>query len=48
MKATQRVGVNDSALAAQLQRQGAQSFDKSWNDLMDTLASKSHVLGVIE
>ena len=32
-------------LAAQLQREGAESFDKFWNDLMDTIASKSQVLG---
>ena len=40
-----KVGVDNAALAAELQREGAQSFDKSWNDLMDTIASKSHVLG---
>ena len=40
-----KAGVDDAALAAQLQREGAQSFDKSWNDLMDTIASKSQVLG---
>ena len=40
-----QAGVNDAALAAQLQREGAQSFDKSWNDLMDTIASKSQMLG---
>jgi transaldolase len=40
-----KVGVDNAALAAELQREGALSFDKSWNDLMDTIASKSHVLG---
>jgi transaldolase len=40
-----RVGVNDSALAAQLQREGALSFDKSWNELMDSIESKSDALG---
>ena len=40
-----RVGVDNAALATQLQKEGAQSFDKSWNELMDTIASKSHVLG---
>jgi transaldolase len=39
------VGVDNAALAAQLQREGAQSFSKSWNELMDTIASKSHVPG---
>jgi transaldolase len=40
-----QVGVDNAALAAELQREGVQSFDKSWNDLMDTIASKSHMLG---
>jgi transaldolase len=40
-----RVDVDTAALAAQLQREGAQSFSKSWHDLMDTIASKSHVPG---
>jgi transaldolase len=40
-----QVGVDDAALAAELQRDGVLSFGKSWNDLMDTIASKSHVLG---
>jgi transaldolase len=39
-----RAGVDHAALAARLQREGAQSFTKSWNDLMDCLASKSAVL----
>jgi len=42
-----RVAVNDSALAAQLQREGALSFDKSWNELMDSIASKSDALGKV-
>ena len=41
----ERVGVNDSALAAELQREGALSFDKSWNELMDSIASKSNAVG---
>ena len=40
-----RAGVDDAALAAELQREGAESFDKSWNELMDTIASKSNALG---
>jgi len=40
-----QVGVDNEALAAELQGEGVQSFAKSWNDLMDTIASKSHVLG---
>ena len=39
------VGVDVAALAAQLQREGAQSFGTSWNELMDTIASKSNGLG---
>jgi transaldolase len=35
-----KVGVDYAALAAQLQREGAQSFDKSWNELIDAIASK--------
>ena len=40
-----QVGVDNAALAAELQREGAQSFDKSWNELMDSIASKSNALG---
>jgi transaldolase len=40
-----KVGVDNAALATQLQREGALSFDKSWKELMDTIASKSHILG---
>jgi transaldolase len=34
-------GVNQDELAAQLQREGAESFTKSWRDLLDVLVSKS-------
>ena len=37
-------GVDVNALAAQLQDEGAKSFVKSWNDLMDVINSKSAVL----
>lgn len=36
-----RAGVNDPALAAELQRESTKSFDKSWSDLMVCIASKS-------
>ena len=36
-----QVGVDDAALAAQLQHEGTRSFTQSWNDLMDCIASKS-------
>jgi transaldolase len=39
-----QAGVDDGVLAAQLQREGAQSFAKSWNDLIDRIASKSAAL----
>jgi transaldolase len=34
-------GVNDEALATNLQREGARAFAKSWQDLMACIASKS-------
>jgi transaldolase len=37
----QRAGVEQGALAAQLQREGARSFSKSWTDLLACLESKS-------
>jgi transaldolase len=36
-----QAGVHHAALAAQLQREGTDSFDKSWQDLMDCIAAKS-------
>jgi len=39
-----RAGVNDEALAAELQRDGTKSFAKSWNDLIARIASKSDAL----
>jgi len=37
-------GVDHHALAKQLQRDGAQSFDKSWHSLLDSIASKHEQL----
>lgn len=37
-------GVNNEMLAAELQREGAESFAKSWRDLMICIAKKSDVL----
>ena len=37
-------GINDGQLAADLQREGAESFVKSWQDLLDCVASKSVAL----
>ncbi|MBK7364285.1 MAG: transaldolase [Nitrosomonas sp.] len=38
------VGINDEVLAAELQREGTESFVKSWRDLMTCIAKKSDVL----
>ncbi len=39
-----RAGVNEASLAATLQREGTESFTKSWLDLMNCVASKSVTL----
>jgi len=39
-----KAGVDIDELAAQLQEEGAKSFVKSWNDLLDVIKSKSAVL----
>src|SRR5215472_6697218 len=39
-----RAGIDVAALANQLQNEGAKSFVKSWNDLMQVIGSKSAVL----
>lgn len=39
-----RAGVDAAALAGELQIEGALSFDKSWRDLLDCIASKSALL----
>ena len=39
-----REGVNDDELAAELQREGTESFAKSWHDLMACIAAKSDAL----
>ena len=39
-----RAGVDDAALAAKLQREGAEAFDKSWQELLKRIASKSAML----
>jgi len=36
-----REGIDDEALAGDLQREGTAAFAKSWSDLMDRIASKS-------
>ena len=39
-----RAGVDDTALAARLQEEGASAFVKSWNELQSVIASKSAAL----
>jgi transaldolase len=39
-----KAGVDTDALALQLQRDGAQAFTKSWNELMTRIADKSDAL----
>jgi transaldolase len=39
-----RAGIDIDALGAGLQREGAEAFDKSWNDLLECIASKSEAL----
>jgi transaldolase len=39
-----RAGIDVDALGVQLQREGAEEFDESWNDLLDCIASKSAAL----
>jgi transaldolase len=40
----QSAGINENVLAAQLQREGAEAFEKSWNDLLECLAKKETLL----
>ena len=39
-----RLGIDDAALAEELQREGAEAFDRSWQDLLELIASKSATL----
>ncbi len=39
-----KAGIDIDALAAQLQTEGAESFVKSWNDLMEVITAKSAAL----
>jgi transaldolase len=39
-----RAGIDVAALAVELQREGAEAFNKSWHDLMACIASKSELL----
>jgi transaldolase len=39
-----REGVNEDALAAEIQGEGTEAFAKSWSDLMSRIAAKGEVL----
>ena len=39
-----KAGIDIAGLATQLQDEGARSFVKSWNELMECIASKSEAL----
>jgi transaldolase len=39
-----KAGIDIDALAKRLQDEGAASFDKSWNDLMACIESKSAII----
>jgi len=41
-----KAGVDIDALAARLQDEGAESFVRSWNELMGVIAAKSAALGM--
>lgn len=36
-----KLGIDDTALASRLQKEGADSFQKSWDDLLARIAAKS-------
>jgi transaldolase len=40
-----QAGIEEAALAARLQREGAESFSKSWSDLMAVISAKSEATG---
>jgi transaldolase len=42
-----KAGIDTDAVAAQLLREGVESFAKSWNDLLDCIASKSEALKAV-
>jgi len=44
LEAFARSGIDVDALASELQEEGAKAFVKSWNELMEVIAAKSHAL----
>mgnify|MGYP001818358094 FL=1 len=45
LAAFEKAGISISGLAAQLQQEGAASFAKSWEDLLQSIETKSKALG---
>jgi transaldolase len=45
LSAVTKAGVDLVKLAADLQAEGAKSFDESWDDLLKSIGTKSHALG---
>jgi transaldolase len=44
LAAFNEAGIDTDALADRLQREGAEAFVQSWNDLLETIESKSSEL----
>ena len=44
LAAFNEAGIDTDALAARLQEEGKESFDKSWHELLDTIASEGEKL----
>jgi len=44
LSAIVKAGVDPGALAAELQAEGAKSFDESWSDLLKAIETKSRAL----
>ena len=44
----ERLGIDAATLAAQLQREGTEAFDKSWSDLLGRITSKGAALGTLD
>jgi transaldolase len=42
-----QAGIDEQAVASELQREGTETFDKSWADLMDCLAAKSRAVSSV-
>ncbi|MEI7782169.1 MAG: transaldolase, partial [Planctomycetota bacterium] len=45
--AISRAGIDIDALGAKLQKDGAESFVKSWNELLDVIVKKSQAVAAV-